>query len=244
MHATVDEVVDFVRAHADREIAHRGGTIDLARSEPQRLRLHHHLDEYRRFGFGDADYRWLEAGEARDVCATTDVAGGVRTPHSAAVHPLRLTHAVARAVQSAGGVIRERTAVERIEPRRVITERGPSCAADCMARRGRAGSVRQSFRRAALTARAVGNASATSSSSKSTFVPCANRFAYLPRTPPLKSYSARMVSTSRTRLGFFFFMDTPLAAAGWASAYESNARLATLCMNDDEDAFPSGAPNQ
>ncbi len=124
MHATVDEVVDFVRAHADREIAHRGGTIDLARSEPQRLRLHHHLDEYRRFGFGDADYRWLEAGEARDVCAATDVAGGVRTPHCAAVHPLRLTHAVARAVQSAGGVIRERTAVERIEPRRVITERG------------------------------------------------------------------------------------------------------------------------
>ena len=70
-------------------------------------------------------------------------------------------------------------------------------------RRGRFDASRTNLRRAAFTVRAVGKASATSGSSMTMFEPCAYRVAYFPRTLSLKSYSARIVLTSRTRLGVF-----------------------------------------
>ena len=128
MQETVDEIEAFVHSHAAPGILHRGGTIDLARSNPQERRLRRHLDEYRRHGFGDDDYRWLDADEARAYCAATSVVGAVRTPHCATVHPLRLVHALARAVIDAGVEIREGIDVRAIEAGRLHTSHGTMSA--------------------------------------------------------------------------------------------------------------------
>jgi glycine/D-amino acid oxidase-like deaminating enzyme len=120
MQTTVADVVAFA-AQRDPAIAHLGGTISLARSEPHAARLRQALDIKRRFGFGEQDYRWLDADDARRECAASSTIGGVFTPHCAAVHPLRLVHAVADAVQSAGGVIYEHAPVVQIGSGRATT---------------------------------------------------------------------------------------------------------------------------
>lgn len=128
MHDTILEIDAFDRVHGAPGIVHRGGTVDLARSLPQERRLRHHLDEYRRHGFGEDHYRWLDADETRDRCAATSVVGGVWTPHCATLHPLRLVHALARAVLAAGVEIREGVDVRAIEPGRLVTSHGTMAA--------------------------------------------------------------------------------------------------------------------
>ena len=124
MHETVREVGRFVDGHGAPDIFHQGGTITAARNEPQAHRLRDELDEYRRYGFGEGDVRWLDTAEATTMLAATDVIGALFTPHCAAVHPLRLTHAVARAVIAAGADVREGATVTEIRPGRVTTTSG------------------------------------------------------------------------------------------------------------------------
>lgn len=124
MHDTVDEIGIFAAEHGDDAMFHRGGTIDLARSAPQRDRLRHELDMLRRYGFGDDDYRWLDADEARSVCGASAVVGGLSTPHCATIHPLRLVHALAKAVIAAGATICEGVTVTEIGERRLVTDHG------------------------------------------------------------------------------------------------------------------------
>jgi glycine/D-amino acid oxidase-like deaminating enzyme len=126
MHDNVIAVGSFVDHHAGdrRGIFHRGGTLDLARNLPQRRRLSAEVEHLHRLGFDEDDYRWLDADEARERCRATDVLGGLWTAHCATVHPLRLTHLVARAAVAGGARIHEHTAATRIEEGRVITDRG------------------------------------------------------------------------------------------------------------------------
>ena len=124
MHDSVTEVENFVASRGARSIVHRGGTIDLARSAPQAARLRHEIEEYHGFGFDDEDYRWLDAAEATAMCAAEDTLGAMYTPHCATVHPLRLTHAIGRAVLAAGAKIYEHTTATAIEPGKLITEAG------------------------------------------------------------------------------------------------------------------------
>jgi glycine/D-amino acid oxidase-like deaminating enzyme len=124
MHETVDEVGRVVAAESiDCHFA-KGGRIDLARSSPQVDRIRADVAEYAEHGFGTDDYRWLDADEARQRCAATDVRGALFTPHCAVVHPARLTQGVAGAAARRGVQFFERTTVERIDPRRVTTNRG------------------------------------------------------------------------------------------------------------------------
>lgn len=117
MHDNVAEIGRFVAAHGgDSDLFHHGGTIDLARTAPQRDRLRAHVGELHELGFDDGDYRWLDADEARSRCRATDVLGAMFTPHCATVHPLRLTHLVARVALDAGVSVAELTSVEAIEP--------------------------------------------------------------------------------------------------------------------------------
>ena len=91
---------------------------------PQERRLAGDVDEARSFGFGPDDLRWLDAGEVEQHCHATDVRSAMYTPHCAAIHPLRLVHAVAAAAQRRGVRIHEHTPVVTIEPRQVTTSRG------------------------------------------------------------------------------------------------------------------------
>lgn len=133
MHDTVVRIGDWCRSHAPDGVFHRGGTISMARLPPHVDRLRDELDELRRFGFGDDDYRWLDGPAASEVCGATDVIGGLLTPHCAAVHPARLVHALANAAHAAGVTIVEGAAVERIDAGRVDTSLG-SIRADVIVR--------------------------------------------------------------------------------------------------------------
>lgn len=124
MHQTVIDVGQFASSH-DIDCAYsRGGTIRLARNQPQIERLRADIAEYHHFGFTEEDYRWLDAEEAVAMCAATQVLGAKYTPHCATVDPIRLTHGVAREVLALGGRIHEQTTATDIETGRVITDRG------------------------------------------------------------------------------------------------------------------------
>jgi glycine/D-amino acid oxidase-like deaminating enzyme len=115
MHAAVDEVGNFCETHASTGVFHKGGTIGIARTAPQVDRLRGEIDKYRRFDFDESDYRWIDAADVADVVDVTGARGAMFTPHCATVHPLRLVHALARAVGAAGAHIVQQVAVESIE---------------------------------------------------------------------------------------------------------------------------------
>ncbi len=82
------------------------------------------MAELREFGFDEGDGRLLDARGATDLCNADRVVGGYFTPHCAAIHPLRLAHAIAGAAQRAGVRIAEGVTVFDVEPRRVVTGAG------------------------------------------------------------------------------------------------------------------------
>lgn len=124
MNDTVAEVGRVVEAEAiDCGFAH-GGYLMMARNRAQVQRVHAHLAEMEEFGFGEAHHRWTSADEARSLVGATDLLGGAFTPHCAALHPARLASGLAAAARARGVVVHDRTRATRIEPGRVVTERG------------------------------------------------------------------------------------------------------------------------
>ena len=122
MQDTVDEV-GRVAAAAGADFV-KGGTISLARTAAQHARLAGVVDEARSFGFGDEDVRWLTRAEIETSCRASATRAALYTPHCAAVHPLRLAHAVARACVDRGVRLHDRTSVVDAAPRRVTTTGG------------------------------------------------------------------------------------------------------------------------
>ncbi|MFM8266474.1 MAG: NAD(P)/FAD-dependent oxidoreductase [Ilumatobacteraceae bacterium] len=100
-----------------------GGTVTLARTQPQLDRLRAHVAEMHRFGYSDDDLHLIDRADATTRCAATNVIGGAFTPHCAAVHPARLVRGLATAVERRGAVIHEQTRVKEIAPHRVVTDR-------------------------------------------------------------------------------------------------------------------------
>jgi glycine/D-amino acid oxidase-like deaminating enzyme len=103
---------------------HRGGWIQLARNHPQVARARRVVDELRRYGATEDAARWLDPGDARELIGATSLLGASFVADCAALHPARLVHGLAAAVERRGVRICEGTAVSRIEPRRAVTERG------------------------------------------------------------------------------------------------------------------------
>lgn len=128
MYTTMHEVVDEVgRVVAQHDIAcgwRKGGTVHTARTAPQLARAHEEIAEWREFGFGEADYRFLDRQEAAAMVSAEGVLGGAYTPHCAAIDPLALLRGLLTAVLEAGVTVVEGTAATSIEPGRVTTERG------------------------------------------------------------------------------------------------------------------------
>jgi glycine/D-amino acid oxidase-like deaminating enzyme len=119
-----DSVAEVVRVAATERIeadAALGGTVVLARTEPQLRRARAAVDEAREFG---VDMEPLDAESARRRLAATSVVGGTYTPHCAAIHPAKLARGLADAVEARGASIYEQTRASAIEPGVVHTERG------------------------------------------------------------------------------------------------------------------------
>ncbi len=124
MHETVDEVGRVVAAEGIDAHFTKGGTITLARTEAQERRLVEELAEARSFGFGEEHLRRLSADEVQPRCRATGTRMALFTPDCAAIHPLRLVHGLAGAVQGRGVRICEHTAVTGLESGRLRTTRG------------------------------------------------------------------------------------------------------------------------
>ena len=124
MQAAVDEVGAAARREGIECAWSKGGTVTVARTAVQLERARAEVAEARRWGFTDDDLSLLDAAEGRARLGATDVLGATYTPHCAAIHPARLVRGLARAVERLGVTLHEGTAVTRIEPGTVTTDRG------------------------------------------------------------------------------------------------------------------------
>jgi glycine/D-amino acid oxidase-like deaminating enzyme len=116
MEATVDAVgASALDEGIDCHFA-KGGTVDAARSEAQKLRALADIDEARTLGFGEEDLRWLDAREAESVIGLSGMLGATYTPHCAAIQPALLARGLAEAVERHGVSIYEHTEVIDIVP--------------------------------------------------------------------------------------------------------------------------------
>jgi len=113
---TVDEVGRVVAEEAIDCGFAKGGVLRLARTAPQLDRQRVWAEEMSAHGFGDSDVRSLDAGEAVDRLAATDVLGAVHFVQAARIQPARLVRGLADSVERLGGTIVEATAVTEIVP--------------------------------------------------------------------------------------------------------------------------------
>lgn len=102
-----------------------GGTITLAHDPYQEARLEATVAEMRSFGFGQDDIGLLDASEAATHCRADGVTRAMFTPHCAAIHPLRLVHALADAAHRSGVHIAEGVDVHDVGPGLVHSSAGP-----------------------------------------------------------------------------------------------------------------------
>jgi glycine/D-amino acid oxidase-like deaminating enzyme len=124
MRASVDEVLRVASEEGIDARAAKGGTISVARSEPQLTRARAEVEHARSWGLGEDDIRLLDAAEATAVLGATRVRGATYTPDCAAIHPARLVRGLADAVERRGVTIHERTPATAIEPGCVVTRHG------------------------------------------------------------------------------------------------------------------------
>jgi glycine/D-amino acid oxidase-like deaminating enzyme len=111
--AVIDTVSEIGRVVASEGIDcgfEPGGVIRLARTVAQLGRQRAEVDEYRHHGFGDDVLRPLDAGEAADRLAATDVLGALHYAPGARVQPARLVRGLAEVVERLGATIVEDTA--------------------------------------------------------------------------------------------------------------------------------------
>ncbi len=121
MRDTVREVVRVARGEEIDAGVAAGGTVVLARSEPQLRRAADEVAEAEEYGLGTT-LLGQEAAAAR--LDATSVLGATYTPHCAAIQPAKLVRGLAEVVERRGARIYERTAVTAVAPHVVYTERG------------------------------------------------------------------------------------------------------------------------
>ena len=124
MNAGVDEIGRVVSEEGISCAYRKAGTVVLARSEPQRLRLNSWFDGERDRGLLTDGERLLNAVEAGAMVAAAGVVSGFFTPHCAAIDPARLARGLADACEARGVVILEDTRATSIRASEVATERG------------------------------------------------------------------------------------------------------------------------
>jgi glycine/D-amino acid oxidase-like deaminating enzyme len=121
---TVDEVGRVAAEEGIDAQFRKGGTLSVATAPAHVERLRAEVDDERAWGFGEDDYAWLTADEARTRIDVRSCFGAMFTPHCAAIHPARLVRGLAHAVERRGVSIFERTAALSIDEGVVETTRG------------------------------------------------------------------------------------------------------------------------
>ncbi len=119
---TLDEiemVITELRIDCD---FYRGGTINGATNLVQKSRVETEVSEMRRFGFGEDHYKILTSDELASRLNINRAIAASYTPHCAVVHPAKLIHGLAIAVESLGVKIYENTNVIEYSERCVKTK--------------------------------------------------------------------------------------------------------------------------
>nr|WP_148261210.1 FAD-binding oxidoreductase [Conexibacter woesei] len=124
MFATVDEVGRVVAAERIDADWVKGGNVAVAVGEAQAAHLRGGVAAGREWGVGEDDLRLLDAAELAARVRVAGARAGTFTPHCARVHPAKLVHGLADAVERLGVTIHEQTAVTEIAPRVARTARG------------------------------------------------------------------------------------------------------------------------
>lgn len=120
----VDEMARVIAAEGIECGFAKGGNIRLARNRAQADRQVEEVEHYHSLGFTDDDFRLLSAADAEAHCNATRVERGIMFAHCAAVDPARLVYGLAGACEAAGVTILERSAIERVEPGRLVGATG------------------------------------------------------------------------------------------------------------------------
>jgi glycine/D-amino acid oxidase-like deaminating enzyme len=118
-HLLAQAVVDLGSSARDDGIdAHfvHGGTLNFARSELQRARLHHEIASARELGITESDLAWLEGSDLESRGQVAGSLGATFSPHCARINPARLVRGLADVDERLGTMIFENTAVIEILP--------------------------------------------------------------------------------------------------------------------------------
>jgi glycine/D-amino acid oxidase-like deaminating enzyme len=118
----VDEVIAVCAAEGIEADIVKGGTLDIARNEPQAQRLRAQVDEDR--SWGDDEVQLLSKSEAAQRVNVEGLSLAAFTPHCARIQPAKLVRGLADTVERLGVKIYEQTPVSAIEPGRAVSARG------------------------------------------------------------------------------------------------------------------------
>ena len=124
MFDTVDEVGRALQEEGIDAHFHKGGTLTLVTSPPQRGRVEAMLQEDREWGFGEEDFRWIEGPELEERVRVEGASGARFTPHCARIQPARLVRGLAARVEKLGATIYEQTRATGLARGSVTTDRG------------------------------------------------------------------------------------------------------------------------
>jgi len=102
----------------------QAGALEIAVLPQQLTRLREEIEHLWSLGFGQDDYRLLDAGQARTMLNVEHAAGGVHMQHCASVHPARLARGLFDAVKRLGVAVYEKTPALAARPGAVSTPRG------------------------------------------------------------------------------------------------------------------------
>ena len=109
--ATVAEIGEVIaREHIDCDWLH-GGSLTLARNEPQLDRLRSELERERTWAPDDSAWELLSKDQLQERVAIDRGTGALYTPYCARVQPAKLAVGLAEAVQRSGAVIYEQSPV-------------------------------------------------------------------------------------------------------------------------------------
>ncbi len=127
--AAIHSILPEVERVLARESIHcdfrAGGGLFAAARYPEQARWQRDaLRELRAVGYGEADYRWLDADQLSQRLAIRNPLGAIYTPHIARIQPAALARGLLRAVLSSGVEVFEHTAVLGIDGENLTTERG------------------------------------------------------------------------------------------------------------------------
>jgi glycine/D-amino acid oxidase-like deaminating enzyme len=126
MRGAVEEVGRVAAAEGIDAQYFRGGQLRIARGTAQLPAIKDAHESARALGL-EEDLGLLDAEETAGRVRITGAEGALYNPHCATIHPARLARGLARAVESLGGEIFERTTVTDFEPGgspRLVTDAG------------------------------------------------------------------------------------------------------------------------